>query len=809
MIYNYLKIAVRNLLKYKFISFINLFGLTVGLACCLLILTYILHELSYDRYHKNADRIYRVTRSFNNPETGAQSLNLGTVAPPFGPLLQNDFQEIEKMTRLFNAGTVVFKYEDKIFNQQNVYFADENIFSMFSVSIVKGDTKNALTEPFNILITEETAKKYFGNDDPINKLIKVNSQVSAKVTGVYKAFPANTHIHPDVLVSFNTLKNPAIYGEEALRTNWGNNSFFTYIQLPPHYDYKKMEARFPAFLDKYMGGHESAEFKPSQWTKLSLQKLTDIHLRSHTDLEAEENGDISRVYIFSAIGLFILLIACINYMNLSTARSALRAREIGVRKVVGARRKEIINQFLAESVLLCWLAIILAFVLTFFLLPLLNQVSGQQLSIDILNHGYVIVPVLMVPFAIGIVSGIYPALFMSSFKPVNVLKGLLKTGSSNISFRKVLVTTQFTISIILIISTGVVYRQMNYMQQKSLGYDREHILTLGNPDALNDKFETFRTELLSNSSVINAGRSSRIPTGRLLDANGAQTQKGDSMVPVSADIKYVSADKDFINTYGVKVLAGRGFAKDFGTDSSSFIINEAAVKVLGFASNEEAIGRSFTYGGRKGSLVGVINDFHFESMHQKIVPLVLLIPRSPEGYNRISVKVAGTNIPATISFIEKTWKKFLPETPYQFTFLDDNFNRLYQSEQRQGTLFTIFSVIAIFIACLGLFGLSAFSISQRIKEIGIRKVLGANISTIVTLLSKDYLKLVLVASLLAFPVAWYAMSNWLNDFAYRITMPWWVFMLAGIIAAAIALFTISFQAVKAAVNNPVKSLRTE
>jgi len=811
MIKNYLKIAFRNIARYKFISFINIFGLTIGLTCCLLILSFILHEVSYDKYQPNADRVYRVTRSFNNPETGAVSLNLSTVAPPFGPLLVNDFGEIENMTRVLQNGTTPIRYEDKIINEPNVYFADEQFFDFFKASIRKGNPKKSLADPYSIMMTDAMAKKYFGNEDPVNKVIRVNfgNYFDFKVTGIFEPFPANTHFHPEFLVSFNTLNDTLIYGATNLRTNFGNNSFFTYIRLPEKYDPEKMIAQFPAFVDRNMPVQTNSAYKASQGTTLGLQKITDIHLRSHTDYEAEQNGDIKRVYIFSAIALFLLLIACINYMNLSTARSTLRAREIGIRKVVGAQRKEIMVQFLSESVLVSWISMIFAFCLTWALIPWLSRISGRQLDISILFNWQVLVPIILAPFIVGILSGLYPALFMSSFQPIKVLKGFLKVGGQTISFRKVLVTLQFAISIILIISTAVVFSQMRYMQNKSLGFDKEHIINLPYASLLNDSYETFRNELLSNSAIKNAGRSSRIPTGRLLDAMGAQIKSGDTLAPINADIKFVSADQDFISTYGVKVLAGRGFSREFGVDTAAFLINEAAARVLGFKNNEEAIGKDFGYGNRRGKLVGVFNDFHFESMHQKIVPLVLLVPRSPNAFGNISIKVTGSGTTAALSHIEKTWKKFLPEAPYQYTFLDENFSTLYQAEERQRKLFTTFACLAIFIACLGLFGLSAFAISQRVKEIGIRKVLGANTGMIVTLLSKDFLKLVALSALIAFPVAWFAMHKWLQDFAYRINMPWWVFIIAGIVAGLIALITISFQAVKAAVANPVKSLRTE
>src|SRR6266487_1865765 len=552
MIRNYLKIAFRNLTKYKFISFINLFGLAVGLTCCLLITTYILNELSYDRYNKNAENIYRVTRDFNN-EDGVVSLRLSTISPPFGYYLPNDFPEIQKMTRLLDNGITPLRYKDKLINEQNVFFADENLFDVFTIKVLQGNPKTALSGPFSVMLTEETAKKYFDNEDPMNKVIRANNQFDVKVTGIYKAFPANSHIHPGILVSFNTLKDSAVYGERNLRTNWGNNSFFTYLLLPPKYNTNRMLAQFPAFIDKHMANEEYIGKQASKYTKLGLQKLTDIHLYSHTDYEAEPNGDIKRVYIFSAIALFILLIACINYMNLSTARSALRAREIGIRKTVGANRKEIIAQFLSESVMISCVAMMIAFVLTWLVLPWLNKLSGQALSINILLQSKILPAIFFIPFVVGIISGIYPALFMSSFKPVKVLKGLVKVGGANISFRKILVTAQFAISIILIISTAVVFKQLNYMQNKSLGFDREHIITMNYNGALNNTYESFRNELLSNSNIKKVARSSRIPTGRLLDEMGTKINRGDSLVPANADIKFVSSDQEFLSTYHVKI----------------------------------------------------------------------------------------------------------------------------------------------------------------------------------------------------------------------------------------------------------------
>ena len=808
MIRNYLKIAIRNLLKHRVISFINLFGLTIGLTCSLLILSYILNELSFDRYNVNANRIYRVTRNFNNQD-GTVSLRLSTIAPPFGPYLINDFPEIEKMTRLFDNGITPVRYQEKLFNEENVYFADEHFFEVFTHQTIAGNPRTALTEPYSIMLTEEMATKYFGEEEPINKILRLNNQINLKVTGVFKNFPSNSHMHPSMLISFNTLKDTAVYGEQNLRTSWGNNAFFTYLLLPENYPVKRMLDRFPSFVDKHVNRKDYNGQDPSKFTFLGLQKLTDIHLYSHTDYEAEPNGDIKRVYIFSLIAFFVLLIACINYMNLSTARSALRAREIGIRKVIGAARKELIFQFLGESVLVCWAALLMALILTRLTLPWLNRLTGQTFYFSGLLSRGVLAPLFLTPFVIGGLSGIYPALYMSSFQPIKTLKGLFRA-NGGISFRKALVTTQFAIGIALMITTAIVFQQLHFMQNKSLGFDKEKMVILNCNQDLSKQYASFRTELLRNSAFGNLTCSSRIPSGRLLDDMGAFVFQGDSMRPLNTDIKFISTDYDFAPTYGLKILAGRNFSRDFGTDTSGFVLNESAVKVIGWKTAGEAVGKDFKYGNRKGHVIGVVNDFHFESMRQQIAPMVfVMFPPRLAYYSKVSVKISGNDLQSAIAYLENTWKKLLPETPFQFNFLDERFDKLYQAEQKQGNLLILFACIAILIACLGLFGLSSFAISQRVKEIGVRKVLGAKLGSIVSLLSKEFLILVLVAACIAFPVAWFAMHQWLKDFAYRIRMEWWVFLAAGLLAALIALFTVAFQAIKAAMANPVRSLRTE
>ncbi len=803
MFINFFKIAFRNLSKHKVTSFINLFGLTVGLTSCLLITIYILNEISYDKWNTKADHIYRVARIFKTSD-GAKSLELGTVSPPFGYYFPSEFPEIENMTRLFGIGTVPMKYQEKIFSEKNAFFADENVFDMFPVEIVKGNQATALRDPYTVMLSEEVAKKYFGDEDPIDRVIRVNSQADAKVTGIYKSFPSNSHIHPEIMVSFNTLKDSTVYGEKQLRTNWGNNSFFTYLQLPENYDPKTLEQKFPDFLDKHMA-NEYGGSKPSALTSLYLQKLTDIHLYSHTDAEAEPNGDIKRVYIFSVIALFILLIACINYMNLSTARSTLRAKEIGIRKVVGAGRWELRGQFLSESLLMCLIAAVLALLLTWLAIPWLNKVSGQTLSFEALFQPNVLFPLVATPFIVGLISGLYPAMYMSSFQPVKTLKGLFKAGGTNISLRKVLVVSQFSIGIVLIITTIIVLQQLHYIHNKTLGYDKEQVVIFPYTFEVGSHYESFRAELLQSRYFKNVARSSRIPTGRLLDNMGASALSGDSLKPVTSDIKYVNCDYEFANTFNISLAAGRFFSKTYGADSTNFVINHAAVRSIGWKSDEDAIGKDFSYGGIRGHVVGVVNDFHFESMHQSIAPMVFLLRPS---YRRLAVKLTG-NTPTAMEALAQIWRKFFPESPFDYTFLDESFDRLYESEQRQASIFTSFSVIAICIACLGLFGLSTFAVSQRIKEIGVRKVLGASVNGLVLLLAKDFLKLVIIAAMIAFPLAWYVMSKWLAGFEYRVSIHWWVFLLSGLLAALVAFITIGFHAVKAALANPVVALRSE
>ena len=808
MIKNYLKLALRNLWKNKTNAGINLFGLTIGLACCLLIALYIGNELSYDRFHPNADRTYRVTRAFLS-QNGEVNLHLPCVSPPFGPLLMQDFPEIEKMTRLLQ-NPYAFRVGENQFNEQNVFYADPDLFEVFSVPVVSGDPKTALEGPFQIMLSEKTAQKYFGSENPVDRTLRADNRLTFRVTGVFRDLPPNSHVHPDFLASFSTLNDTTVYGAEQLRTNWSNNSFFTYFLLPQHLDPDKIAAQFPAFLDKNM---PVGKRKPSERTQLFLQKLTDIHLRSHLDDELEANGDSRRVWIFASIALFILLIACINYMNLSTAFSMTRAREIGVRKTAGAKRSQIIGQFLSESVLLALLAAVLAVALVAFALPLLKNSIEVALPADMLFRWQFLAALFACAILTGVLAGLYPAFFLSSFNPLKVLKSATNADKSSISLRKVLVVAQFSISIFLIVGTAMIYRQLDYMRNKNLGLEKDRVITYFQNASLTQKWDAFRAELLANPQVENVGRSSRIPSGRLLDdLGGTSAQIADTMTASSATLKFVTVDYDFVPTYGIQLAAGRNFSRDFPTDTTEgFLINEAASRAIGWKTPEDAVGKRLSYGGRNNArIVGVLRDFHFESLHQHIVPMIFFLPRNPAGsFGYGSVKLGGGNIPAALAHVEATWKKFVPDFPFQYKFADDSFGKLYEAEQRQGKLFTLFAVLAVLIACLGLFGLVTFTAHRRIKEIGIRKVLGASVTNITALLASDFVKLVLVAFVLVTPVAYYAMDRWLEGFAYRVSQVWWVFAMAGGLAVVVALLTVSFQSIKAALVNPVKSLRSE
>ncbi|MCF2503111.1 ABC transporter permease [Dyadobacter sp. CY107] len=800
MLRNYIKIAVRNLLKHKTFSFINISGVAIGLACFLLLSLYVKDELSYDRFHANAERIYRLNRTFLSKD-GTESLRLGHAAPPFGPLVKQDFPEVEQVVRLLEMGGLI-EHGEQIYNESDVYAAEANIFKVFSFKVIQGNADKALENPFSIMFSKKMAEKYFGKENPVGKIVKLENAFDCTVTGVYESLPSQSHFHPEALISFSTLNDNRVYGAEGLRSNWGNNSFSTFLLLPKNYDPQKLVKAFPAFQNRHIDPNAST------YSVLNLTKLTDIHLHSHLDSEIEANGDIQYVYLFSAIAIFILVIACINYMNLATARSATRAKEVGMRKVIGAVRHQLIRQFLSESILLVSVSLFFAIVIVVLCLPFLNDFTQKQLSFSALMDPIFLSIVLAITLFTGVIAGSYPAFFMTSFQPLSVFKGRIASALKNGKLRQGLVVTQFAIAVVLIICTAVVYSQMKYVKNYKLGFSKDQIVLLraGSDSVIN--YESIKQQLKANSNIVEVGRSSRIPSGRLLDSWEAYVMKGDSMAPADIGVKSLSVDEDFIPAYQIEMAAGRNFSRAFSTDKTNgFILNETAVRLLGWKNPADAVGARFGYGEIRGQIVGVTRDYHFESLHQKVAPIAMFAQTDRLGW--MSVHITGGNIKDALAHIESVWQKQFPERPFEYEFLDQKFGVLYATEQTQQLLFGIFSGIAIFISCMGLLGLSIFMAEIRTKEIGVRKVLGASITSLVILLSNDFLKLVLIAIVIASPIAWYAMNNWLQDFAYHTDIHWSIFAFAAVISVAIALFTISFQSIKAALMNPVKSLKSE
>ena len=810
MIKNYLKVALRSIFRNKLTAFINIAGLALAIACSILITLFIKDELSYDRYHTKADRIYRVTRDFISPD-GSVNLHLGHVAPPFGPLLKNDFPEFQEVVRTVQRRMLVSYEGDgeqrKLFNETNSFFSEPEIFDVFDIPVLEGNPARALSEPFQLMLSENTANKYFGQEQAVGKTLRVNNQYDLEVSGVFKDFPDQSHWHPEILISFSTLSDSTIYGRNRLETNWGNNSFATYILVEDPFDPSKAEKQFPAFIDRHMGplmGEPDAP-KPSTWTTLFLQKLTDIHLRSHLDSEIESNGNINNVYMMGVVGIFIILIACFNFVNLSTARATKRAKEVGLRKVVGAFRAQLVGQFLSESLLTTFLALGLALGITTLSIGWLNDFTEKTLTLN-LWHESMWLYLLGFAIFIGVFAGIYPAFVISSFRPATILKGQAGTRGKG-GLRKALVVSQFAISIVLIIGTLITFQQLQYMNNRDLGYNKDQVITLQYFNELGSSYEAFYNELLKHSAIANASRSSRTPTGRLLDSQGsAQVQKGDTLANTNVVLKNIRVDHEFFDTYQIPFESGRNFSKAIKTDDSlAFILNESAVKMIGMTS-DEILSRDFQYGGVKGRVVGVVKDFHFESLHEPIVPLVF---HPSPFYGNFSIQVAGSEMQDALRHIERVWKEFLPHRPFEYNFLSMQYEQLYTSEKKQGQLFIAFSALAIFIASLGLFGLATFNTLQRIKEIGIRKVLGASVGSIVGLLSKEMIILILIANLIAWPTAWYFTDRWLSGFAYRIEADVLLYILAGCVALMIALLTVGSQTIKAAMTNPSNTLRNE
>ncbi|HUB62447.1 MAG TPA: ABC transporter permease [Puia sp.] len=814
MVRNYLKTAFRSLWKNKGFSAINILGLAIGLATCLLILIYVANELSYDRYNVNADRIYRVD---NDIRFGGNSVSLAVSPAPTGPAMLHDYPEVEKEVRFRNNGGRLVKKGNQNIKEESVILADSTLFDVFTLPMIAGDPHTALKDAHTVVITERMAEKYFDAtpatvSSVVGRTLIINDSIPYKVTGVIRNIPANSHFHFDFFLSLTE-------SEEAKHTDdaWLSGNFQTYVLLRKGVDPKQLEAKFPGMVRRYVGPllqqvvHLSLDDfnKAGDRCEFYLTPLTSIHLHSNKIAELDANGSIQYVYIFSAIAIFILLIACVNFMNLSTARSANRAREVGIRKVLGSMRGGLISQFLFESVLISLISLVLALGLAIVLLPVFNSLSGKEMSVGVFMRPWMLPAMLGIVVVVGMLAGSYPAFFLSAFRPIEVLKGKVAGGMRTGWLRNSLVVFQFVISIFLLVGTAVIYQQLQYIHSRDVGYDRDQVMMINNAYVLGSQAGAFEQQVKGMSGVEGATMTGYVPTGSNGN-NDAIFLSPDMDVKKSISTQVWPVDDQYIPVLGMKVIAGRNFSRDFLTDSAAVVVNEAAVQMM---HGENPVGAKLyefedlqTKKVREYHVIGVIKNFNFNTLRQVVTPMMLYLGQD-EG--RISIRVRGGNTHQLAGEIETLWRKMAPSQPFSYTFMDEEFNNSYLSEQRMGSISLSFSLLAIFIGCLGLFGLTAYAAEQRMREIGIRKVLGATVSGIIVLLSRDFLLLVVIAMLIAFPLSWWAMHRWLQDFAYRISIGWEVYGLAAVLATGIAVLTVSFQAVRAALANPVRSLRAE
>ncbi len=806
MLRNYSLVAWRNLVKKKAYSFINIFGLGLGIACCLLITMFVQDELSYDNYHVNKDRMYRVL----NGESAPGSVEGSFAYPPWvwgnapvGPALKADFPEIDKVVQFSGRSDILLTYGDKMYQEEGVFFMDSTAFDIFSWKMIKGNPKTALTDPYSIVLTETTARKYFGDEDPMGKTLK-GSESSGRsdagdytVTGVMKDVPLNSHFRFNALLSLNTFRQsrPEVFNA------WGYVDFYTYFLVNDKFDKAAFEKKIPGFLSRHK------EYPDSRYV-IAIEPLADMYLGTKAERQPGETGSLRNLYIFSVIGLFILVIAMINFMNLSTARSIERGKEVGIRKSIGADRRSLVTQFLGESMLIVFLSSIVAIIIVLLATPQMAALTGKQLELQHIVSWQTITIFLGLVLTIGLLAGSYPALVLSGFNPVLILKGITRSNKGGASLRKALVVFQFTLSIALIAGTVIVYLQMSQLLNHDLGFDKEQMLVLdyNYDETVNRKSEALKTELEKNPAVLSVAFSRSVPGSYFPYAGTEIENPGGTMEYQGQPIFQVGLD--FVTHFGLELVAGRSYSREFPTDSTqALIINESSAKQFGYTNPADAVGKKFSQWGREGTIIGVVKDFNFTSLHNNIAPLTLPFDAYSSRY--LTVKVKSDNLEATISEVGKVWRELVPHRPFLYSFLDDDFNRQYKAEFTFRKLFTTFACLAIFIACLGLLGLATYTAERRTKEIGIRKVLGAGVSNIVLLLSKDFVLLVIIAMAIATPISWYAMDRWLEGFAYKMEIQVWIFALSGFIALMIALFTIAYLSLKSAVINPVTSLRSE
>ncbi|HTB26744.1 MAG TPA: ABC transporter permease [Puia sp.] len=812
MLENYFKIAYRNLTRNKAFSFINILGLAVGLATCVLMILYIFSELGYDKQNKNSDRIFRIAYQAVK-KVNPEDKSWASTAAPIAWGLKSDLPEVEQSTRLLkfpSLDKMLLKYEHgnekKIFYESNGYYVDSTFFQIFSYDFIFGNALTSLNEPNSIVISEQIARKIFGNENPVNKSITVGlpyGDFIYTVKGVFDDSKIKSHIPAHFFLS---MRNGDVGTWVENQTNWAtNNIFHTYVKLKEGSNAANFEKKLQEFIDR-RGGKDLKEMGILR--QLFIQPVTRIYLHSDLDNEIAPNGNITYLYILGSIALFVLLIACINFMNLSTARSLKRAKEVGVRKVLGAEKRSLVYQFLGESTLMSCLALLLALIIAYLVLPLFNNLT--QKNITLFDQPGIWIWIIILTVGTGLLSGIYPAFYLSSFRPITVLKGKLLNNFSGAAIRKGLVVFQFVISICLILGVIVIQKQLQFMNDQMLGFNKTQqiILPLRSPSAVKN-YEVLKAELLKKPGVKNVTCGSTYPGISSVD-DMIFYAEGKSVKDV-IDIRLANVGYDYFETLGLKLVAGRGFSKEFTADSNSIILNETALQELGYPL-KTALGRKiyFDFQGSHNTMyiIGVVRNFNFESLYNTIKPFAFNTLMG-NRHNYVIANVSAKNYAGTLQEMSKSWNNINPGIPFVYSFLDKDFQKNYEKDQRVSGIVWSFTVIAILIACLGLFGLSAFAAEQRFKEIGVRKVLGASVFSIVGLLSKDFIRIVLAAILIATPIGWYFMNKWLESFAYRTPVSWWIFAITGFLAILIALITVSFQAIRAAIGNQVKSLRSE
>jgi len=810
MIKNYIKIAWRNLLKNKGFTAINIIGLSLGIGCFIVIAMFVTDELSYDQYHENADRIYRINSDI---QFGGTDLSMAVSADPMGETLKNDYPEVEEYVRFYaSSGSKLLKKGSEYINESLVAHADSTLFNVFTLPAIVGNTKTALNEPNTVVISESAAIRYFGSaEKAIGEFLDTddNTRTLYEVTAVIKDMPINSHFRYDFFFSMDNV--------EYRFGNYLSHNFHTYVLLRPGTNYKEFNKNFPAVIDKYilpqaaqfMQIKSMEEFESAgNSLEYTLFPMTDIHLRSSRGMELSANGNIQYVYIFSAVALFILILACINFMNLTTARSAGRGKEVGIRKVLGSDKKSLIWQFLTESTLISIFALLIGILFVRLTLGWFNDISGKEMVIGALMTPQFIIFLLAFPFIIGAFAGMYPAFFMSSFKPITVLKGKLSTGHKKDTLRNFLVIFQFATSIILIVGTVVIYKQLNHIQSSEVGFNKDQVLVVSNTGLPQETRQSLKDEIVQLTGVQSASFGGFLPVS---DSSRSDTTFSTESVMTESNafnMQYWSADYDYLENMNMEMLDGRFFSREFGSDSTAIVINETAARLAGL---DDPVGKNLYGSDGQGTIftyhiIGVVKNFNYQSLKQNVGALSMRL-----GNNSwvTAYRFNTTDVTGLVDIIEKKYKAAAPGMPFDYSFLDESFDNMYRQERRVGNVAITFAFLAIIIACLGLLGLATYIAEQRTKEIGVRKVLGASVTNIVRMLSTDFVKLVFMAFLIATPIAWWFMNQWLQDFAFRIDLSWWIFAATGFIALVVALITLSFQAIRAAISNPVKSLRTE